>query len=104
MEINFSTEKVREGLATIIVPKIDRGKGEPLDHAISRAPVFFNPIMKLNRDLATVAMNVYQRRLSRPISVCEPMCGTGVRGVRLGLEVPNIENIVLEYWCAMNET
>ena len=95
LEHGFSTETVREGSASIIVPKIDRERGEPLDHAISKAPVFYNPIMKLNRDLAVVALNVHQMRLSKRISACEPMCGTGVRGVRLALEVPNIDKIVL---------
>ena len=95
MEHNFPTVSVKEGSASILVPKLEREKGEPLDHAISKAPVFFNPIMKLNRDLAVVALNVYQARNSIPISACEPMCGTGVRGVRLALEVSHLDEIVL---------
>lgn len=69
--------------------------GEPLDHAISRTPVFYNPVMRLNRDTAILALNVYQKSLSKPISVCEPMCGTGVRGIRIALEVPDVSQVVL---------
>ncbi|MBC8224442.1 tRNA (guanine(10)-N(2))-dimethyltransferase, partial [Candidatus Bathyarchaeota archaeon] len=36
-----------------------------------------------------------QRRLSRPLTICEPMCGTGVRGIRMALEVSGVQEAVL---------
>jgi len=82
----FPVEEVVEGAARLLVPTIERGKDEPLDHARSRAAVFYNPLMRLNRDTAVLAVYVQGERLGRPVKVCEPMCGCGVRGVRLVLE------------------
>ena len=95
MSLSFSTRRVREGASTIMVPELRQAVGEPLDHAISRAPVFYNPRMRLNRDTAVLALWVHQGRLSRQLVVCEPMCGTGVRGIRLALEVDGVERVVL---------
>lgn len=95
MTIVFPTTMVKEGAASILVPELSKGEDEPLDHAISKAPVFFNPVMKLNRDLAVLALYVHQKRRSSSISACEPMCGTGVRGIRLALEVPHLDRVVL---------
>jgi len=90
----FPVEEAKEGAAKLIVPIIERGDGEPLDHARSRAAVFYNPLMKLNRDTAVLAASVLGDRLGRPIEACEPMCGVGVRGVRLALEA-RVGNVIL---------
>jgi len=95
MSLSFPTRRVREGAAFILVPELMMAEGEPLDHAISKAPVFYNPRMRLNRDTAVLALGAHQRRLSRPIAVCEPMCGTGVRGIRLALEVAGVGGVVM---------
>jgi len=82
----FPVEEVDEGTARLLVPAIDRGKGEPLDHARSRAAVFYNPLMRLNRDTAVLAVSLRGDHLGRTVEACEPMCGCGVRGIRLALE------------------
>ncbi len=93
--MDFPTTTVREGAATISVPRLTRKEGEPLERVRSRSPVFYNPAMKLNRDSAVLALGVHQGRVSRPLTICEPMCGTGVRGTRLALESPGIERVVM---------
>jgi tRNA (guanine26-N2/guanine27-N2)-dimethyltransferase len=93
--MDFPTTMVREGAASLRVPDITQREGEPLEQARSRSPVFFNPTMKINRDSAVLALAVHQARISRQLAVCEPMCGTGVRGVRLALETPGVERIVM---------
>jgi len=95
MSLGFSTGSVREGAAVIQVPELRLADGEHLDHAISRAPVFYNPRMRLNRDTAVLALGVHGRHLSRRLVICEPMCGTGVRGIRLALEVPDVEGVIM---------
>jgi tRNA (guanine26-N2/guanine27-N2)-dimethyltransferase len=82
----FPVEEVQEGSAKLLVPTIIREEGEPLDHARSRAAVFYNPLMRLNRDTAVLTVSVLEDRLGRPVEACEPMCGCGVRGIRLVLE------------------
>ena len=93
--MDFPTTTVMEGAATLKVPRIVREEGEPLERARSRSPVFYNPTMKLNRDSAVLALGVHQGRVSRPLTVCEPMCGSGVRGTRLALEVSGVERVVM---------
>ncbi|MFQ6053457.1 MAG: tRNA (guanine(10)-N(2))-dimethyltransferase [Candidatus Bathyarchaeia archaeon] len=95
MSFGFPTRPIREGGASILVPEVEAARRRPNGYAISRAPVFYTPRMRLNRDTAVLALGVHQRRLSRPVVVCEPMCGTGVRGIRLALEVAEVERVVL---------
>ncbi|MGD2201579.1 MAG: tRNA (guanine(10)-N(2))-dimethyltransferase [Candidatus Bathyarchaeota archaeon] len=93
--MEYPTVSVEEGQASILVPEVVPGEGEPLQRARSRAPVFFNPTMKLNRDSAVLALGTFQKVLSRDLCVCEPMCGTGVRGIRLALETDGVDRVVL---------
>jgi tRNA (guanine26-N2/guanine27-N2)-dimethyltransferase len=93
--VEFPTITVEEGMATLLVPKIGQAAAEHIDRARSQAPVFFNPTQKTNRDSAVLALGVHQKRLSRRIIACEPMCGTGARGIRLALEVDGVERVIL---------
>ena len=63
MDLDFPTIIIEEGKARIRVPKISRNNKEPLDHAISEAPVFYNPLMQLNRDTAVLILSEYQKRI-----------------------------------------
>ena len=93
--MNFPTVRVQEGAASILVPELATSELEHLDRARSRAPVFYNPRMRLNRDSAILALGAYRKRSSRLAIACEPFCGTGVRGIRLALEVEGVEKVVL---------
>ena len=64
--------EVSEGLARILVPKAER---------IYDAPVFYNPVMVLNRDISTLAVRVLGVQ-----SVLDALSATGVRGIRYALE------------------
>ena len=78
--------KVREGLAEILVP----------EHSITRkAEAFYNPEMAYQRDITMSALRVWQKMTKEKIKICDPLAGTGVRSVRIGLEVPGIESIVV---------
>ena len=93
--MDYPTIRVQEGAATLLVPELEESTSGHVDRARSHAPVFFNPRMRLNRDSAVLALGAHQKRLGRGVSACEPMCGTGVRGVRLALEVEGVEEAVL---------
>jgi len=95
MEFDFAVKTLNEGSAQLLVPQIGDTSAAYLDHLLSRAPVFYNPRMKLNRDIAVLALQVYQRRSGRRLVVCEPMCGTGVRGIRMIREVEGVEKLVM---------
>ncbi|MFQ5758842.1 MAG: tRNA (guanine(10)-N(2))-dimethyltransferase [Candidatus Bathyarchaeia archaeon] len=95
LSVSFPTEIVREGETSIVVPKLEAFVEEPWEYAPSKAPVFYNPVMELNRGLAVLALQAYQKMVDREISVCEPLSGCGIRGVRLAVEVEGVSRIVL---------
>ena len=94
MSIGYPTEIIKEGKADLIIPLLNMTSGEPIQHLRSEAPVFYNPLMKTNRDTAVLLLRVYQKKIDHPVKVCEPMTGSGVRGIRFLLETYQIENIV----------
>lgn len=64
----------REGLARFLVPKAER---------IYDAPVFYNPIMALNRDVSVLVA-----RVLKPKRILDALSATGIRGIRYALESP----------------
>ena len=91
---NEKSEIIREGLAKICVPRRDlylrkNGVYEP-----SWAPVFYNPVMAMNRDMTILAINILSES-SRIKSASDLMAATGVRGIRIALECPSIEEVYL---------
>jgi tRNA (guanine26-N2/guanine27-N2)-dimethyltransferase len=51
--------------------------------------------MELNRDLAVLAFQAYQRIVGREISVCEPLTSCGLRGIRFAVEVEGVKKVVM---------
>jgi len=91
----FPTETVKEGMISILVPKLKTFVKEPWECAPSKAPVFYNPKMELNRDLAVLVLQTYQRMVKRKPSACEPLTGCGIRGIRLAREVEGVQKVVI---------
>jgi tRNA (guanine26-N2/guanine27-N2)-dimethyltransferase len=93
LNFSFPTEIVKEGKVSVVVPKLSAYVKEAWEYAPSKAPVFYNPAMELNRDLAVLALQAYQKTLGKEISVCEPLTGCGVRGVRFAVEVDGVRKV-----------
>jgi tRNA (guanine26-N2/guanine27-N2)-dimethyltransferase len=93
--IDFPTEIVKEGKVKILVPKLEAFKKSPSDYAPSKAPVFYNPVMELNRDIAVLAFQAYQKMVNREISVCEPLASCGIRGIRFATEVKGVQKVLI---------
>jgi tRNA (guanine26-N2/guanine27-N2)-dimethyltransferase len=91
----FPTEIVNEGNVKVLVPKLSEYRKNPSDYAPSKAPVFYNPVMEFNRDVSVLLLQVYQRIVGRPLTVCEPLAGSGVRGIRYAAEVEGVQKVVL---------
>jgi len=66
--------EVKEGSARFFVPKAGR---------IYDAPVFYNPVMSLNRDVSVLVA-----RVLKPEKVLDALSATGIRGLRYALESP----------------
>ncbi len=95
MSFSFPTEMVREGKVSVVVPKLEAFVKEVWEYAPAKAPVFYNPVMEFNRDVAVLALRAYQRTLGRKISACEPLTGCGVRGIRYAAEVDDVRKVIL---------
>lgn len=93
--MDFPTEIVAEGKVKILVPKLRAFIKTPSEYAPSKAPVFYNPVMELNRDIAVLALQAYQRTVNRKIVVCEPLAGCGVRGIRFATEVEGVKKVLV---------
>ena len=90
----YPTETVVEGAASILVPKLSL-YAKDAQYVPSLAPVFYNPRMRLNRDIAVLVLRAFQRRLGRALRVGEPLAGCGIRGIRLAREIAEVESIAL---------
>ncbi len=76
-------EQIQEGNATVNVPA---------EKKISKdLPVFYNPIMKLNRDVSVDLL----KTVKKDLQVGLPLAGTGVRAARFLTELKNIKLIAI---------
>src|SRR3972149_3984098 len=94
-EVDYPTEIVNEGKVNVLVPKLKAFVKEPSDYAPSKAPVFYNPVMELNRDISVLALQAYQRMVNREISICEPLASAGIRGVRFAAEIHGAKRVLI---------
>jgi tRNA (guanine26-N2/guanine27-N2)-dimethyltransferase len=92
---DFPTERVKEGKVTVVVPNLAAYVTEPSEYAPSKAPVFYNPVMELNRDISVLALQAYQRMVNKKLGVCEPLASSGVRGVRYAAEIRGIKKVLV---------
>jgi len=94
-EAGFPSEMVKEGKVKVLVPKLAAFVKQPSDYAPSKAPVFYNPVMELNRDIAVLALQAHQRIVNREISICEPLTSSGIRGVRFAVEIRGVKKVLI---------
>ena len=67
---------INEGKAVINVPKAKKVSKE--------MPVFYNPVMKLNRDISILLLNSIDKN---NLAIADPLAGTGTRSIRFLLEL-----------------
>ncbi len=63
----------------------------PTKEPTKKLPVFYNPHMKLNRDISLLVINAY---FKKPIDICLPLAGSGIRGIRFLKKLNNINKIL----------
>ena len=84
----------REGRAILCIPDPELYKRENGVYEPAWAPVFYNPVMIENRDIAIAFLRwASQRRTLR--LVVDPLASTGVRGIRIALEVPQVSEVIM---------
>ncbi len=83
-----------EGLAKLCVP--DPNKYKRIDNVYepSWAPVFYNPSMIENRDIAVLIVRSMNSIISKnKMVILDPLAATGVRGIRIALEARDGKDI-----------
>ncbi|MFN3803969.1 MAG: tRNA (guanine(26)-N(2))-dimethyltransferase [Pyrobaculum sp.] len=75
----------REGQTSIYVPNLRK-------YSLYSAPVFYNPAMEKNRTLSVLLLKAMG---GSGLTICEPLAGTGVRGVRYAVESGAVGRLVL---------
>lgn len=78
---------VDEGQVQIKIPVYEK--------VSSKAPVFYNPVMELNRDLSVIALSVYRQNGDEDIRICDAFGGSGIRGIRYAWEVSGVQDVVI---------
>ncbi len=66
---------VKEGKALIYIPELR-------EIVSSDMPVFYNPKMRVNRDLAVLGLRFLCKKLGRELRVADPLSASGIRSVR----------------------
>ena len=70
-------KEITEGKARIDIPVTEK---------ISKAmPAFYNPVMKLNRDISVLVLKAWDKS---QLNIALPLAGTGVRAIRFLKELP----------------
>ena len=95
MSFSFPTEVISEGMVQVVVPRLRAFVKKPSDYGPSKAPVFYNPAMEMNRDLAVLALQAFQSFHGCELRICEPMTGSGIRGLRLAKEVDRVKKVII---------
>ena len=80
-------EIINEGLVEIQVPVFDK--------VSSKAPVFYNSKMELNRDISILALQTFQEEIDREINVCDVFGGSGVRALRYKKEIVGVGEVAV---------
>ncbi|MDQ1280320.1 MAG: tRNA (guanine26-N2/guanine27-N2)-dimethyltransferase [Thermoproteota archaeon] len=84
-----------EAGSVVTIPSLKLFARGSSEYIPSKAPVFYNPRMALNRDLAVLVLRAYRKMIDWDLSVCEPLTGCGIRGIRFASQVEGVSKIVL---------
>ncbi|MFW9849368.1 MAG: hypothetical protein ACFFF4_09515 [Candidatus Thorarchaeota archaeon] len=82
-----------EGKTTFLTADVEEHtaeKGQPT----TDMPVFYNPRMRINRDLSVLLLGAYMKDHDVRL-ICEPLAGSGVRSLRYLNEVPGVYDALL---------
>jgi len=89
-QFDFPIKLWKEGEISFFAP--DLSIYEKKDYPPSRFPVFYNPMMVINRDLTILFIKSWiQPNPDKEVKFGEPLCGIGIRGLRVFKEIGDID-------------
>ncbi len=81
--------KIKEGSAEILVPE------ETLRKPYTAVDVFYNPRMRINRDVSVLILQAHKNIVGRKLKVLDAMAATGIRSIRFLKETDAVDEIVI---------
>jgi len=91
----YPIDEIAEGSVQIVVPCLKIFADGTSEHIPSKAPVYYNPQMALNRNITILVLRAYQSLVKKELFICEPLTGSGVRGIRFAAEVNGVKSVVM---------
>lgn len=86
-ELPYPTKRIREGGVEILIPDPNAYRRSDGVYEPAWAPVFYNPRMGFNRDIAVILAAAYRELAGlEKLVVVEPLAGSGVRALRYAVE------------------
>jgi tRNA (guanine26-N2/guanine27-N2)-dimethyltransferase len=76
---------ITEGRTRLLIPE------ESIYNQTRKAPIFFNPKVRISRDMAILAYRAYNKKAS----IIDALAGIGVRGIRAKRETNNINSVYI---------
>jgi len=95
LNVEFPVIEIIEGKTRLIVPDFKFYIREDGVYEPAWAPVFYNPKMEFNRDIAVVALTFYSKVRGCNLVVADPLAGVGVRGIRFAVEVDGVDKVYI---------
>lgn len=81
-------ERITEVSATI--------QAKPKEIVDKKMPVFYNPVMKMNRDISILLLSAFSKlraessvQSDSPLRIADPLAGSGIRSIRMIKELPS---------------
>lgn len=90
----METQIVEEGEVELEVPKLENYRTSPNEYVPSQTPVFYNPLMKVSRDISVSSLQVLGRGIDG-LRVCDSLAGVGARGIRYAREIDGVGKVVI---------
>ena len=85
---------VEEGRVRIEIPDPEEYRSVSGDYVPSLAEVFYNPQMEFCRDISVSVAQVVSRELGG-LRVCDPLAGSGIRGIRYAAEIEGVTDVLI---------
>ncbi|MCW1296579.1 MAG: tRNA (guanine(26)-N(2))-dimethyltransferase [Candidatus Parvarchaeota archaeon] len=78
---------IREGEANIEIPMYKK--------LCKKMPVFYNPAKEFDRTISVVFLKAFRKIKKKKLSVLDILAASGIRGIRLAIEVDGLREVIL---------